>query len=192
MIPARLNARVLRWLALAGAAAAFLLATGILAALGLPDPVTLLSERVAGTPVGPVIGALAPDFVAVTSAGETVTLRDLRGRVVIINFWATWCGPCTVEMPVLQSLADTYALDQLRILAVNVDEPAARFVSWAAARGLTFDLLPDLDGAIQRAYHLRGTPQTVVIGPDGAIRAIFYGAVPFGQLDRTLARYLPD
>lgn len=166
--------QLLHWLARLGAAAAFVLAGGVLVATGLPNQADLLAAE---GETAPVVGALAPAFSAVTAAGEPLALAELRGQAVVLNFWATWCGPCEVEMPALQAVYEASRARGLRVLAVNVDEPPGVFAPWAAARGLTFDLLPDAERAIQQAYHLRGVPQTVVIGPDGVIRAIFYGPV---------------
>ncbi len=174
---------LMRWLARLGAAAAFLLAGGVVIATGLPDQAALLAAE--GEPA-PVIGAPAPAFSAVTAGGASLALADLRGQAVVLNFWATWCGPCEAEMPALQSVYEANREQGVRVMAVNVDEPPAVFAPWAAARGLTFDLLPDAERAIQRAYHLRGVPQTVIIGPDGVIRAIFYGPVTSRRVQQAL------
>lgn len=137
-------------------------------------------------PVGLGEGFLAPAFASQTPDGAAITLEDTRGKVTVLNFWATWCGPCETEMPALQSVVEANQEQGLRVLAVNVDEPPEVFAPWAAARGLTFDLLPDADRAIQQAYRLRGVPQTAVIGPDGVIRAIFYGPVTSRRVQQAL------
>jgi cytochrome c biogenesis protein CcmG/thiol:disulfide interchange protein DsbE len=172
----------LRWCARSGAAAAFLLAGVILVATGLPDQAALVTDG----PVAPVVGAQAPDFAAETVAGAVVTLAELRGQIVLLNFWATWCGPCQVELPELQALVRDNPGGTVRILAINVDEPPEIFRPWAAERGLTFDLVADASRAVQARYQLRGVPQTVIIGPDGVIRAIFYGPVSLRHLQQTL------
>lgn len=172
-----------------GAGISFSLAFVIIIAAGLPDPAVLLALTPVlpdEQPVAPVRGAAAPVFSAVDAAGHGISLLDLRGGSVVLNFWATWCVPCAVEMPDLQALWETHRDNGPRVLAVNVDEPPARFVLWAAARGLTFDLLPDPDRAIQTLYGLRGVPQTVVIDPAGIIRDVFYGPVSFDRLNAVL------
>ncbi len=178
-----------RLVLLLGAAAAISLAFAILWAVGLPDPLALLtaSELPPGNlPTAPLVGAAAPSFVAVDSNEQIVSLEALRGSPVILNFWATWCVPCALELPELQALYEARQAEGLRILAVNVDEPPAVFVPWAAARGLTFDLLPDPGREIQARYHLRGTPQTVLVDREGIIRDIFYGAVNLARLESAL------
>lgn len=128
-------------------------------------------------PVAPEIHALAPDFELLTLHGEPIRLSELRGRPVIVNFWATWCGPCIVEMPVLQSVFDHYQGEGLRILAVNMGEPPAAIREWQDAHGLTYDLLVDEAQVVSGRYWLRGQPSTYVISPEGVITDIFFGPV---------------
>lgn len=170
---------------LIGAGAAFALALMILVAAGLPEPAELLAlqpVRPGQRPVAAVVGALAPPFTVSNAAGETLRLETLRGGPVVVNFWATWCIPCQTELPTLQTLFEARREGGLHVLAVNVGEPPGVFVPWAAARGLTFDLLPDEEGDLQALYRVLGVPQTVVIGPDGVIGDIIYGAVSLDRL----------
>ncbi len=139
--------------------------------------------------VAPEIRALAPDFERETLAGNTIRLSRLRGAPVILNFWATWCGPCAVEMPILQSVFDTYhATNGLRVLAVNLGEPAGLMRRWQEDHELTYDLVIDQAQQIAALYHLRGQPSTYVIGPDGRITDIFFGPVTFDTLVAALER----
>lgn len=169
-----------QWLALAGAGVAFVLAFVIVWSVGLPDTAS------DGSASAPVVGAAAPSFIAQNEAGTPLTLVDLRGGPVLLNFWATWCEPCQVELPDLQQLYEDQQAGGVRVVAVNVNEPPAVFLPWAAARGLTFDLVSDSDGAIQQAYQVRGTPQTFIIDTAGVIQAIFYGPVALPRLERAL------
>ena len=183
-----------RGLALIGAGAAFALAFVILVWIGLPDRVLVLAEpplMPGGRPVGPIAGAAAPDFSIRTVDGDTVALADWQGSPVILNFWATWCGPCAAEMPDLQAVYAAYSPAGVHILGINVDEAPAVFGPWAAARGITFPLVRDVpdptsDLSLQARYQLRGLPQTVLIGPDGVIQAVWYGPVTVGQLTAAL------
>ena len=161
----------------------------VVLAVGLPDPARLLAlEGVQpdARPVAAVIGATAPDFRAENTRGDAIHLAALRGQPVILNFWATWCVPCQIELPDLERLYAASADSGLRVLAVNVDERPAVFVPWAAARGLTFDLLADPDRRLQTLFRVRGVPQTVLVDAAGVIQDIYYGPVDPAQLARAL------
>lgn len=181
----------LRQRARLGAAAAFLLAGVIIVAAGLPDQRWLLStvnQSEGGIPVAPVVGARAPSFTAEDVSGSVVDLHALRGQVVVLNFWATWCGPCQVEIVDLQTVYSSSEPGSVAVLGFNVDEPPTVFVPWAHERGVTFRLLSDIGQIVQRLYHVRGTPQTVVIDSSGMVREIFYGPVSLQRLRQTLDR----
>lgn len=129
------------------------------------------------------IGSPAPEFSAAIvtedgKAGELRTLADYRGEVVLLNIWATWCGPCREEMPSLQKLHERFGSEGLHVVAVSVDDPSgSRAIrEFAQQYGLTFDLLHDLSGAIQSKYQTTGVPETLVIGRDGRILRKHIGA----------------
>lgn len=158
-------------LALVMLAAAFV----IVLAAGLPERAAYTGDSFSGLiPIAPEIGAQAPGFTAATLDGGSVTLAALRGRMVILNFWATWCGPCRVEMPDLQSLYNR-AAGNLSIVAVNQGESAETVGAWADELGLTLTIVLDQTQELTRLYHVRGLPSTIVIAPDGVITHIFYG-----------------
>lgn len=140
---------------------------------------TLLRSELA--PVG--VGVEAPDFSVTTldSVPVTKTLADYRGQVVMINIWATWCQPCRIEMPAIESLHRAYAPKGLKIVAISVDDfgtdPAIR--SFVKKYGLTFEVLHDTggqEGKVSRDYQTSGYPETVIIGRDGIIRKKLLGA----------------
>lgn len=127
------------------------------------------------------VGAVAPDFLAASLVpGDTVmhSLADYRGDVVLLNLWATWCGPCVVEMPSIQRLYDRYRAQGLRVVGVSVDDPpfADRVRAFVTEHRITFDILHEGSGTIERDYRSRGLPATYVIGRDGRIRIIRQGA----------------
>lgn len=127
------------------------------------------------------VGSPAPDFQAASLAPDdttTHTLADYRGDVVLLNLWATWCGPCVVEMPSIQRLYDRYRAQGLRVVGIAVDDPpfADRVRAFVAEHGLTFDILHEGSGRIEQDYRSRGLPATYVIGRDGRIRIIRQGA----------------
>lgn len=175
----------------------FLLLAGLLAwsgaiaivlAAGLPERGQFSAVYFApdARPVAAEIDAYAPPITSQSFDGQTVELSALRGRTVIINFWATWCGPCRDEMPALQTLRDETPSDQLEILGVNLGESVETIADWKASHQLGFPLVLDLDGRIARDYRLRGQPTTVIVSPDGIITHIFYGPVTARMLREAL------
>jgi len=135
-----------------------------------------LLAAVAGTAlaaVGP--NAAAPDFTLRTAAGPNLRLQEQRGQVVLINFWATWCGPCRQEMPQLNKLYDKYRSAGFVLLGVNIDDDARHATDVAAKLGLKFPVLLDTDKAVSRLYDLGTMPTTVLIDRDGRVRHIHPG-----------------
>jgi peroxiredoxin len=133
------------------------------------------ATRILGDELFPVsVGSKAPDFTAATvdPLPVTKTIADYRGRVVLLNIWATWCLPCRTEMPSIQALHDRFAARGLEVVAVSVDNPgtADEIREFRDRYGLTFDILHDASGEIKRDYQTTGVPETFVIGRDGVIR----------------------
>ena len=114
----------------------------------------------------------APDFALRDLSGRTVRLSDHRGKVVLVNFWATWCVPCRVELPHLERLYQQYGPQGLVVLGVSIDGPesAAEVDPQARRYGLTFPVLMDQDTRVVALYNPKKTaPFTVIIGRDGAV-----------------------
>ena len=141
---------------------------------------------------GPLqIGDMAYDFFAPDLSGNVATLADFRGQPVVINFWATWCPPCRVEMPDLQAAYDEHQDAGLVILAVNFQESpemVSRF--FYDQMGLTFTPLLDENGRIARQYGVSSFPTTYFIGRDGAVTAVHFGLMTRSQIDDYLAQTL--
>jgi peroxiredoxin len=146
-------------------------------ARGGPDLVSLVETLNLGTYTR---GDGPPAFTAQTLSGEGVSLASLRGRVVLLNFWATWCRECP-EMPVLERLHRELARQGLAVLGINVREEPRVILGFAADLGLTFPLLPDPDGRIQRRYGVIGLPTTFLIGRDGRPFARAIGTREWGS-----------
>ena len=118
---------------------------------------------------------LAPDFTLRAMAGPNMRLQEQRGRVVMINFWATWCGPCRQEMPHLNRLYQKYGASGFVLLSVNVDDDTRNAADVAAKLGVTFPVLWDTDKKVSRLYDLATMPSTVLVDRDGKVRYVHRG-----------------
>lgn len=152
-----------------------------------------LSSRVpsaVGTPLpsstGPREGFYAPDFTLDTLQGGQIKLSDLRGRIVVVNFWATWCPPCRAETPALQSAYEAYQEANVVILGVNLtDQDSLPDVkSFVQDFKLTYPILLDRNGAVGLLYQLNGLPTTFFIDRKGVIRTTVVG----GPMSETFIR----
>ena len=152
----------------------------------------LTARQAAATQWAPVIGAAVPDFtLAAARTRNPMTLSSLRGRPVVLNFWATWCGPCRVEMPAFEAAYRENQPRNLTVLAINYAEPRQMVLDFADELGVSFPLLLDPDGSVQELYQIRGYPSTMFIAPDGTLVAAHIGLLTKGQLAKNLALILP-
>jgi len=124
---------------------------------------------------GPQVGDLAPGFTLPDLEGQMHGLDDLRGRVVVLNYWATWCPPCVDEMPSLQKLHETLDAKGLSVIAVSVDERFEDIVRFVDAFELTFTILHDEGMKTARAYQTFKYPETYIIGRDGRVKSKVVG-----------------
>lgn len=122
-------------------------------------------------------GRAAPPLQALDMQGQTWTLERLRGRAVLINFWATWCPPCRAEMPSLQQLAEIYGPEQLQVLAVNVGEGPRRIAQYLQSSGLALTVLLDPKSEISKAWGASVLPTTILIDAEGRPRLRVRGEV---------------
>jgi peroxiredoxin len=129
---------------------------------------------------GGLQGKAAPDFSLQTTSGDQTTLAKLKGNVVVLDFWATWCPPCRLSLPHIQKLsADQDKFKQgLRVLAVNAKETKAKIDPFIQTNNYTFVVPMDSQGQAMGKYGVEGIPTTVVIGRDGTVRAVFVGFDP--------------
>ena len=124
------------------------------------------------------IGTTAPDFRAkVLGEDRYKTLADYKGKVVLLNVWATWCPPCLAELPSLQRLHEAYGDKGLKLVAVSIDDYVSEDSIRAFAKnlGISFEILHDSTHDIERVYQTTGYPETFVIGPEGTIRKKWIG-----------------
>lgn len=134
-------------------------------------------QTAGGRPALPHPGFPAPDFTLETAEGEPISLSSLRGRVVVLNIWASWCAPCRAEMPALDRAHQALNDEGLFVLGVNATdqdslEAAAAFL---VRTGVSFPVVYDLEGQVGRAYRVRALPTTFVIDRRGVIRQVLVG-----------------
>ena len=132
----------------------------------------------AGCEQRPQVAAIykkAPDFTLADIKGKTWTLSDLRGKVVFVNFWATWCAPCIEEMPSMQKLYSRLSKDQFEMLAVLSKDDLAKAEKFAAKLGITMPILNDPASTIGPKYGLTGLPDTFIVDKRGIVREKFIG-----------------
>lgn len=124
----------------------------------------------------PVVGEPAPDFALCDDDGTFVKrLSDMRGSVVWLNFWATWCVPCKRELPDIQALYDEKREDGLEVLIVNYEERREKAIPFLDALGIEMPVVIDRGGRVYDRYRLTGLPDSFFIGADGNLAAIYYG-----------------
>ncbi len=121
------------------------------------------------------VGAPAPDIPLPMLDGEKRTLADLRGRVVVLNFWASWCGPCRAEMPALNEIQAAFASRGLTVIGVNQGEDAATARRYLVSIGVDFPIALDQSGVSNRLYRVVGLPTTYLIDRQGIIRDAIFG-----------------
>lgn len=132
-------------------------------------PLVLFSSSVLA---GPAPGTVAPDFALRSFAGENLRLSEFRGEVLVISFWATWCGPCQQELPRLADLHERYAKAGVVTLGINLDDDADRAEAMGQRLALKYPLLLDRTKEIARLYQVDSMPLTVFIDREGVVRHV--------------------
>ncbi|GAB4524150.1 MAG: TlpA disulfide reductase family protein [Anaerolineales bacterium] len=123
----------------------------------------------------PKKGFIAPDFTLQDLEGQTYTLSDLRGRPVLLNFWATWCPPCRAEMPAIGKVYEDYRAQGFVVLAVTADDTYNDAADFSRQYALPFPVLVDSSANVARTYNINSLPTSFFIAPDGVIRAVVIG-----------------
>ena len=152
------------------------------------QPASEGSASDAPPPVGRRVGNTAPDFELEDLGGDTIHLHDYRGQVVMLNFWATWCGFCRVELPHMQRAYETYQDRGFTVLAINVREEAGPVRAFVEDMGMTFPVPLDKAGEVLSQYRIRGLPTSIFIDQEGVILAVRVGPVEEEMIEAYLAQ----
>jgi thiol-disulfide isomerase/thioredoxin len=152
----------------------------------IPPPPTPILPPVEGLRVGNI----APDFTLGSNRASRVSLRDLRGKIVILNFWASWCPPCRYEVPALQAIHNEYGPQGVVVLAVNEGEKLPNVERFAYDNGISFAVWLDEDGWAGNIYRVHSIPTTYFIDEEGIIRAIQIGSMSREQIVTHLEKLL--
>jgi len=148
------------------------------------------------SPTAPVegtqVGNLAPDFQLQNVDGQTVSLGNLRGKPVLINFWATWCSPCRSEMPYIQEIYEEWSDKGLVVLAINIGESSSKAEEFMQSYNLSFTVLLDTKQDVAQRYNITGIPTTFFIDKDGIIQDKVIGAFQNkAQIEDRLSKIIP-
>ena len=166
----------------------------VLAGIVALGAISLPAIALDGQPTGKVsAGNPAPDFTLSDLNGQSVTLSQLRGSVVVVDFWATWCGPCKEELPHLQALYARYKSRGLIVLALDVGESANTARSYVSSKNYTFTVLLDSKSTVVQQYGVRGIPATFIVDTQGIVRktTMGYSASMEKELEQAIVPLLP-
>jgi peroxiredoxin len=147
----------------------------------------------AGSPAQAAAPTAAPDFSLPARDGSAVRLSDLRGQVVMLNFWATWCGPCRQEMPLLEQIHAKYEPLGFTLLGVNVEPDSAPAKEWLKGTPVSFPILFDRENAVSAQFGVEAMPSSVLIDREGRVRHVHRGYKPgdestYADLIRSLVK----
>lgn len=170
----------------------YLIGTALLPALALAVLALALQIRFDASPSGASVGHPAPEFAVTDLDGNPIRLSEMRGRPVIVNFWASWCVPCLEEFPRLRAAVAEHADADLAVIGIVFQDQWSSAQAYVEHMGATWPAAMDPGGRVARAYGVFGPPQTVFIGRDGVVRAQQFGPFDSQSLERHLAQILPD
>jgi thiol-disulfide isomerase/thioredoxin len=169
----------------------------VASALGVARPVLSQPPKAVSVKpdaeIGARLGQPAPDFKLKTLGGTEVSISELKGRPVVINFWASWCPPCRQEMPLLTAAYLAHRDTGLEVVAINLtDQEAAKDIrKFVTEFQMPFPVALDAKGKTWKRYGLLALPTTVFVGSDGTVRLVNSGPINGATLDRDLAQILP-
>ncbi|MFQ5858075.1 MAG: TlpA family protein disulfide reductase [Anaerolineae bacterium] len=140
---------------------------------------------------GPRIGQPAPDVTLSDLQGQSLTLSELRGRPVVINFFATWCVPCRIEMPLLQAAYEHHQTDGLIIIGLDTQESPMLVQEFVNLKRVTFPVVIDPTGQVTEGYRARAYPTSIFVDPDGTVTDVHRGVLSPRLLQHYLSKILP-
>ncbi len=164
--------------------------SGPVSVAGAPAPAASAPAETGVGPLDdqrPIKGQLAPDFALRDAAGKLVTLSDFRGKVVWVNFWASWCVPCKEELPNIQKIYDEKRAEGLEVLAVNWQDDLETASAFFESTSLHLPLLLDKTGSVYGQYRLQGLPDSFFIDREGRIAALQFGILSEAKMRERLA-----
>jgi peroxiredoxin len=167
----------------------FILATRVQPPLTTTAPTTASDAVMAPAPL---VDHPAPDFTLSSVGGTKVALSDLKGQVLLINVWATWCPPCRVEMPTIQAAYEQYHDQGFTVVAVNLQEDPSAVATFMREQQLTFPALLDSDGQVSRIYQAVSLPSSFFVDRRGMIRAVYHGLMPRSIIAGTVEQLLRE
>ena len=141
---------------------------------------------------GPIDNGMAPDFTLTSFDGETLTLSDLRGQAVVINFWASWCPPCREEAPYLEQTWRNYKDKGVVLIGVDYLDTETEALEYIKEFEITYFNGPDLRTRISQAYNLQGVPETFYVAKNGELRGIKIGPLIPPELDQKIEELLAE
>jgi peroxiredoxin len=159
-----------------------------------PSPVPQASapSSIPASNEGIQVGNVAPDFQLPNLDYETISLNELRGKPVVLNFWATWCPACIDEMPYLQEIHEEYSDEGLMLLAIDVGESPSQVEKFLQRNNLSLPVLLDTNGVVAQKYSILNIPTTFFIDGDGVIQEKRIGAfINAAQIEEQLSKIMP-
>ena len=169
-----------------------IIVTGFVSFLGLGLLFELLEKepvvpnQASDISIGTTKGEMAPDFIGTTLTGETIKLSELRGKTVVINVFASWCGPCQLEAPHLAQVYNDLGGDDIEFIGLNFEENRSEVAAFQAEYDWVFPVVLNQDGALTDIYHPIGLPTSWFIDPQGVIQYVHIGPVTAEMLEQAI------
>lgn len=166
--------------------------TSLLAYGGVIGLLVLLGWGLVKVNSGQVDDGMAPDFTLTSFGGETITLSELRGQVVIINFWASWCPPCREEAAYLEATWRKYKGQGVVFIGVDYADTESKALAYIDEFDITYFNGPDIGTRISQAYRMDGVPETYFVAKNGELRGVHIGPMQSPQLDKKIEELLAE